>query len=91
MSTDETWYQAVLQLIEHDGGHTDYTALGPPRRLIEDIKIDINREGDVAIKRFADNPIWETGILGAIVLWPSDRHQDFLSEKQLHELGRMAA
>ena len=89
----EIWYQAVLKVGTPD---TDVqsivffrtTAIGPPRRLIQDVLLDIARHPDIA-KKFVRTEGGDTFVYsgGAVVLWPRDEQREVSYE----ELERMVA
>ena len=67
----EKSYQAVLCL-EKLGGGPEYIPLGPPRKLIADIVIDLARNLKEVEMRYKDSTNHTIVGAGAIVLWPRD-------------------
>lgn len=51
-SKGDTWYQAVLQLDEKERvAAPKYLPIGPPRRLVADILLDLTRNVETAKKQ----------------------------------------
>ena len=70
MATEEKWYQATLWVWtrKQDG---ERIPMGPPRRMIEDILLDIRRNKERMTQQYVSK--FETSVMGAgaTVLWPS--------------------
>jgi hypothetical protein len=81
MSKDsEVWYQAMVLLQYRSETHilTDHLLLGPPRRLLEDIQLDIARGRTGVAERFRNSSFWTVGDSGATILWPPERHGEWV-------------
>ncbi|MEN9413652.1 MAG: hypothetical protein RLZZ342_739 [Candidatus Parcubacteria bacterium] len=77
---EETWYQAIILLKHSDRkqNRSDNLLLGPPRRLLEDIKLDIARGRSRAAERLRSSSFWKLGETGALVLWPPERRGEWM-------------
>jgi len=68
---DEIWYQAMLWLWSRDEQHrkSERVPLGPPRRLLADVAIDIARCLPEALALYSESDYFRREG-GAEIIWP---------------------
>ena len=85
----EKWYQATLCVWVRGQGSSDWIPMGPPRRLIEDVILDIRRNKEQLPSHYTDTKRGiSVGGVGALVLWPNVHHlwiseEDFKTSSDL--------
>lgn len=78
---EQVWYQAKLWLWSSDGPRdgSRRIPLGPPRRLIADVAIDIARK----TQEIAGYENQYRMIAGAEIIWPPEQAGEWLREDKL--------
>ncbi len=84
---EEVWYQAKLWLWsnEEQRRESERIPLGPPRRLVTDVVIDIARNLSEASQRYADER-YSLKIAGAEIIWPPERATEWIREDKLRAM-----